>query len=147
MDTISATELVTASRADAFVAAAEAAAYKPLSGLQQVFEDAVVTRIGNAHYITVPLAGTNMAEMTKVVYVYDGKATTTVEFAAAVVDAAHARLQMWQDGVSIKDVELYDPALESATSGQSAIVQTGFSWSKLNKCLCPTRASPRGCSA
>lgn len=134
-DTLSEATVVTGARADKFIAAAQTANYQPLSGLTQSFEDAVVAHIGEAEYITVPLSGTDIPEMTKVVYVYDGHTTSTFEMVSNLTDAAHAQFQMWQDGVSLKSVELYDPNLDTANASGTVVVQAGFSWSKLNKCL------------
>lgn len=124
-------------RARALAKAAGNAGYIPRSGLQQDFASATATRLGKTTFLTVPMRGTNLAEMTKVVYAIEGQQTTILEYAAGVIDQSHARLAVWQDGAQVRDVEIYDPAQDTvggARDGATAL-NAGFSWSKLNRCL------------
>ena len=91
--------------------------------------------LDNAYYVTVPLVGTNLPEMTKVVYVVVDGRTVTMEYAAGILDDANARIQVWQDGALIQDAQVYDPAQDTDGSGSATAVQVGLNWSKVNKCL------------
>lgn len=131
-DAISQAQFVTGARHDSYVNAAQAAGYQPASGLSQSFEDAEVMLVDDVYYITVPMLGTNVPDMTKVVYAYDGERTQTFEYAAVSPDPARANFQMWTDGVQVQNVDFYDPALDSSEDG---LIAQAFSWKKLNDCL------------
>ncbi len=131
-DTISQAQFVTGVRHDSYVAAAEAAGYRPVSGLTQSFADAEVMLVDDVYYITVPMLGTNIPDMTKVVYAYDGDTTQTFEYVAASPDPARASFQMWTDGTMVQNVDFYDPALDAAPGTEISQI---FSWKKLNSCL------------
>ncbi|QHT57637.1 hypothetical protein GXP71_17195 [Cellulomonas sp. H30R-01] len=126
--------VVTGAREAKFIKAAQTSGYVPKSGLAQNFDEATVTTVGNQTYIIVPLAGTNLAELTKVGYVWDAKTktATTTELVAQVNDQSHASLRVWQDGVLVSDVQVHDPSLDPPTSG---VQQAGFSLNKLKQCL------------
>ena len=88
--------------------------------------------VDGVYYITVPMSGTNVPDMTKVVYAFDGQNTQTFEYVADSAEASRASFRMWSDGVLLQDVTFHDPALDE---GQGDHVVQAFSWKKLNDCL------------
>lgn len=125
---------MTGGRAAAFAAVAQTAGHVPRSGLVQDFSAAAVQRDNTYTYVTVPLHGTDIPEMSKVTYAVKGSETSVVEMMAATSDGSHASLRVWQDGTLIDDVTVYDPARDTGKFA-SGVQNTGFSMSRLQNCL------------
>jgi hypothetical protein len=124
----------TSQHAKPLIEAAKRAGYAPLSGLEQDFSQATVSQLDGADFVTVPLTGTNLQDVTHVSYVVKDGVTTTVEMVATVTDESHAAFKMWQDGSLVRDVVILDPEL--ASQGERAtITSASLNWSKLNSCL------------
>lgn len=112
------------------VDAVEDAAYVPFSGLAMDYPAATVEVHDGTRYVTVPLLGTDLPEVSKVTFVVGGGVTQVVEMASRMVDPSTVELRMWQDGRQTENVRLSNP--EVADGG---IAQVGVDWRKLNSCL------------
>lgn len=130
VDTQAALRDVKGDRAQAMIKSVKALAYEPASGRAQDFSKATVQNIGGTTVVSVPLAATNLPELTKVAYVSIDGVVHVTEMVSEVLDASHASVMMWEDGELTKDVVLYD---KSATA--SSVQQVGLSWTLLNRCL------------
>lgn len=115
-------------RADALLSAARGSDYTPRSGLVPNWDAGTVTRMAGTHYVTVPLTGTDLPEITRLVFVHDANGTQVIEMAADVVDATHAHLDMWENGAMKTSVTAEDPSTAN-------VAQAGFKWTKFNDCL------------
>ena len=111
---------------------ARALDYAPRSGLRPDWDRAVAEDVGTAQTLTVPLLGTDIAELSKVSYIAAGGRMTIVEMASSSIDADHAGLRMWEDGVQTRDVVV---SRSTADSGSSTVVQAAWSFDKFKDCL------------
>jgi hypothetical protein len=110
--------------------AAEASNYQPRSGLSLDWGAATTQSHRGTRLATVPLLGTDIPEVSKVVFMHASGRTSVVEMAAHVIDAGAFHLDVWQDGSQIKNVDVTNPAVAEG----SGVIQV-FSWSVLNRCL------------
>jgi hypothetical protein len=116
---------------NALVTAAQDAGYEPRSGLSPDWDAAMVTEAAGIYFVTVPLLGTDIPELTKVVFSHDNGTTTVVEMSARFSDVAHAQLDVWQNGAHTDAITAENPELMEA---DGSVAQVGW-WDRLNSCL------------
>ena len=123
---------ITGSRAEELVDAARAAGYAPRSGLAFEWAQAVVQSFNGWDLVTVPLAGTNVPELSKVTYFRQGESAEVVEWAAAATDPTTIQVQGWQNGGKIRESIF---VIEGYEQNGAEIATAGLNYDKLERCL------------
>jgi hypothetical protein len=110
------------------VAAAKGAGYEPRSGLTMDWSNVVTEANVHAQLITVPLLGTDIPELTKVVFVHQGDGTTVVEWVAQSA-GENISANLWEDGVQVNSM-----LVELRSDGDTA-APVGLNWNKWKYCM------------
>lgn len=111
------------------VAAAKSAGYEPQSGLTLDWSNVVTEANVHAQLVTVPLLGTDIPELTKVVFVHQGDVTTVFEWVAQSVGEGISA-SLWENGMQVNSV-----LFELRTDGDSMAAPAGIDWGKWKYCM------------
>lgn len=121
---------VTGRRAERLVTAAATSGYQSRSGHELNWDAAAVQAYRGIQLVTVPLGGSVLDGVSKVVFLHQRGTTSVVEMVGVAVDLATFHLNVWQDGALLQNADITNSQM---LEGQDVV--QAFSWSELNRCL------------
>ena len=119
-------EELSGSEKTALIEKARDNAYHTESGAEQSWEKAQAYHRGELEIVNVPLAS-EMGEVNKVVYVWDGSSLNVQEIYGTMVDAQTVNVKVWNNGELQADRKVVNSKPEVNTYG--------VNWTTLNDCL------------
>ncbi|VTR75979.1 hypothetical protein CHMI_00735 [Cellulomonas hominis] len=105
--------------------------YTARSGLDLDWAHATAQNYEGTESLVVPVLGTDIPELSKVVYLATDQGITVVEMVAGMVDTDRAGMRVWEDGTLTKDIVV----VNSDAASDGTVVQAGWSFNKFKNCL------------